>query len=77
MLKIVITGAEGRFPIRTEVPMSQHSLSSLLYKQNSAAAGALALQEIEGIILVSQFIGLASSLQQTLASLVLSLAIRS
>lgn len=58
--------------------MAQNSLSSLLYKQNSAAADTFLLQENEGIILVFlSFLALASSLRQTLASSVLPLAIRS
>jgi len=77
VLKIVIPEAEGRFPIRTEVPVSQNSVSSLLYEQNSAVADTLPLQEIEGIILVFlSFLALASSLR-TLASSLPALAIRS
>lgn len=57
--------------------MSQNSLSSLLYKQNSAA-GTLPLQETEGVMLVFlSFLALASSLWQTVASSVPPLAVRS
>lgn len=68
--EIVSTEAQRKFLNRTAVPMSQNSLSPLLFKQNP--------QETEGAVLMFlHFLALPSSLWQILASSVPHLALRS